>query len=156
MKKLLFTLLASAAILVAGSTDAKAQNGNTAVGLAIDFGDGSTLVGPHLKHFFNSNGAINAELLFGDNITFIQAMYQYHGPIKGANGLKWYLGGGPSIGLYKGGSSFYLVPMAGLDLKFGASPISGSFDWRPRLYLGDSYGSNFSAGRFGLGLRYHF
>ena len=53
MKKLLFTLIAGAALFTTSITDVKAQDYKTAAGLAIDFGDGSTLVGPHIKHFFN-------------------------------------------------------------------------------------------------------
>ncbi len=155
MKKLLFTLLACTILFTFSATTAKAQSYKTGLGLAIDFGDGQTLVGPHIKHFFNANGAINGEVLFGKHSTFLQAMYQYHGQVKGASGLKWYIGGGPSIQLYDGGSSFYLVPMAGLDLKFKSAPLAASFDWRPRLYLGDN-NSDFNAGRFGLGFRYTF
>ncbi len=156
MKKLLFTLLAGGALFLGSASNLSAQDYKTGAGLAVDFGDGATLAGPHIKHFFNANGAVNAELLFGNSVTYIQGMYQHHGQIKDAGGLKWYAGVGPSIALYKGGSSFYLMPMAGLDLKIPSAPLSASFDWRPRLYLGDSAGSNFTAGRFGLGFRYTF
>ena len=156
MKKLLFTIIAGTALLL-NTTNASAQNYKNGVGLAVDFGEGTTFAGPHIKHFFSSTGAINGEVLFGGSTTLLQAMYQYHGTITGASGLKWYVGGGPSIQLYDGGSSFYLVPMAGLDLKFGGAPIAASFDWRPRAYLGDNpFIDNFNAGRFGLGFRYTF
>ena len=154
MKKQLF-MMAIALILGTAATNVKAQNYKTGAGLAIDFGDGSTMVGPHIKHFFSQNGAINGEILFGANSTLLQAMYQYHGNIKDVSGLNWYLGGGPSLQLYDNGSNFYLVPMAGVDLKFKSAPLAASFDWRPRLYIGDN-NSDFNAGRFGLGFRYTF
>lgn len=155
MKKLFFTCLAATALLINSTTTVKAQSYKTGLGLAIDFGNGATLVGPHIKHFFNANGAINGEVLFANRSTFLQAMYQYHGQVRGASGLKWYVGGGPSIQLYDGGSSFYLVPMTGLDLKFKGAPLAASFDWRPRWYIGDN-NSDFNAGRFGFGFRYTF
>ena len=152
MKKLLF-IFAIAVFLSLGFNNLKAQSYKTGLGLAIDFGDGATFVGPHIKHFVNQNGAINGEILFGSNSTLLQAMYQYHGNIKEVNGLNWYLGGGPSLQLYDSGSSFYLIPMAGVDLKFKGAPIAASFDWRPRLHFGNS-NSDFNPGRFGLGFRY--
>ena len=155
MKKLLFTLLGCAALFAFTSADVKAQNYKTGVGLGIDFGDGATLVGPSLRHHFSRSAALQGEVLFGGNSTFIQAFLQYNTPIKRASGLDFYAGGGPSIQLYDGGSSFYLVPQAGLDYKINGAPLAIALDWRPRLYLGDG-GSDFSAGRFGLGFRYTF
>ena len=52
MKRLFFTFITGAALFTMSITNAKAQDYKTAAGLAIDFGDGATLVGPHIKHFF--------------------------------------------------------------------------------------------------------
>lgn len=131
-----------------------AQSYKTSAGLQIDFGDGSTLVGPNIKHFFDANSAIKGEVLFGNSITFLQAFYNYQKSIPGSKGLDWYIGGGPSLGLYSGGSSFYLRPMVGLDYKFGGIPFAMSFDWRPFIYLGNAGGSRFTAARFGINFNY--
>ncbi|MFC3561951.1 hypothetical protein [Pedobacter jamesrossensis] len=155
MKKLLFTIFGCAALFALTTTEVKAQNYKTGVGLGLDFGDGATLVGPSLRHHFGRKGAVQAEVLFGGNSTFLQAFLQYNTAIKGADGLDFFAGGGPSLQLYDGGSSFYLVPMAGVDYKIKGAPLAVALDWRPRIYLGDN-GSNFSAGRFGLGFRYTF
>ena len=149
MKKLLII----GSIFLADSGSASAQSYKTGVGLGIDFGDGATLVGPAIKHFFTPQSAVKGELLFGSGATFLQAFYQYHGAFSEGRGLSWYLGGGPSVGFGNGNSAFYLVPMAGIDFKIPDAPIAMSFDWRPRLYLGDG-GSDFAAGRFGLGFNY--
>lgn len=139
------------------ATSVSAQGYKTAAGLQIDFGDGSTLVGPAIKHFFSNNNAVEGEVLFGNHITFLQAFYQYQKEIPNAKGLEWYLGGGPSLGLYSGGSSFYLRPMVGLDYKINDVPLALSFDWRPFIYLGsNSFGSRFTGARFGLGFKYVF
>jgi hypothetical protein len=154
MKKLLFTLIAGFALTVNLST-ANAQAYKTGVGLNIDLGDGGTFVGPHIKHFFNTNSAIEGDVLFGSGSTVIQALYQYNAPIKGAAGLIWYIGAGPGIQLYTGGSTFLIRPVTGLDYKIAQAPLAVSFDWRPFFAIYDG-GSNFTAARFGLSFKYTF
>jgi hypothetical protein len=153
MRKII--ILAGLALLFSAARINAQSSYQTALGLGIDFGDGATLVGPSVKHFFAPNHAGQAEILFGDRTTFITALYEYNKDFPNAKGLKWYLGIGPSIGLYKGGSSFYIRPVAGLDYKINDVPLDFAFDWRPALYLGDN-GSDFNAARFGLGFRYAF
>lgn len=155
MKKLLFTLIAAVAITSMNVNEAKAQNYKTGLGLAIDFGNGSTFVGPSIKHFFNANSAIEGDIIFGGNSTIIQGFYQYHGQISGAQGLAWYVGGGPGVQLYDGGSTFLLRPMVGLDFKIPSAPIGFAFDWRPAMQFYDG-GSDFEPARFGLGIKYTF
>jgi hypothetical protein len=152
-KRLLTTFLAFISLLI-NTYQIKAQDYKTSIGLAIDFGNGATFAGPSIKSFLNTKAAINGEVLFGANATLLQAMYQYHGEIRDVDGLKWFAGGGPSLQLQSWGSNLYLVPMAGLEFKFKEVPISSSFDWRPRLFVGRH--SDFSSGRFGLGFKYHF
>jgi len=127
----------------------------TAVGLTIDFGRGPTLVGPAVKHFFRPNQAGQFEVLFGNNYTQIDALYEYHGPIENAAGLKWYAGIGPGVGLYDGGSNFLIKPLGGLDYKINNVPLDFHFDWRPTVTFYDG-GSDFEPARFSLGFRYAF
>lgn len=153
MKKLF--LLAALTALFATNTFAQRGSGyTTALGLGIDFGDGSTLVGPSIKHFFNRNDAIQGDLLFGGDATWIGGSYNYHQSFKEASELKWYIGLGPQVALYDGGSTWYLRPAAGLDYKIKSAPISLVFDWRPAIGLSDHVGT--AAARFGLGFRYAF
>lgn len=154
IKKLIFTIIPGV-FLLALSMNVKAQSYKTSLGLGIDFGNGATMVGPSIKHFFSVDDAIAGDILFGSNSTLIQAFYQHHFPVKGAAGLKFYVGGGPGVNLYEGGSTFIIRPMTGLDYKVKDAPIAFNFDWRPGLFLYDG-GSEFEAGRFGLGIRYTF
>jgi len=128
------------------------------IGLGLDFGTGQTLVGPSFKHFFNANSALQPELLFGDHTTRLQVFYQYHQGISGAQGLNWYIGGGPGVNFFKYGNydntTFLLIPQAGLDFKIPGAPIALDFDWRPTAFIGDN--SDFEAGRFGFGFRFTF
>ena len=155
MRKLLFTFITGAALLAVSANSVKAQDYKTAAGLAIDFGDGSTLVGPHIKHFFNANGAIEGDVLFGRGATFIQALYLYHGDIKGANGLRWNVGVGPGVAIGDNNTNFLVRPNAGLDYKISGAPLGIGLDWRPAWQFFDG-GNDFNAARFQLGFRYIF
>ena len=137
------------------TVQSKAQAYKTAGGLTVEFGDGATLVGPGVKYFFSEGNAISGEVLFGGGATFLQAFYQYQKSFPSAKNLQWYLGGGPSLGIGNGNTAFNLRPMAGLDYKLADVPLACSFDWRPNIYLGsNSYGSRFTAARFGIGIKY--
>ena len=159
MKKLLFTIIAAATLFTVNLSTVKAQNYKTGLGLGLDFGNGSTLVGPSVKHFFTSRDAGQAEILFGNHTTAINLFYQYHGDFTGASGLKWFVGIGPSLHFFDfagyNNTTFAIKPTAGLDFKIPSAPISFAFDWRPSIFFGDN-DTNFEAGRFGLGFRYTF
>ncbi len=142
-------------LIVFGVSTSNAQsNYTTALGLGIDFGDGQTLVGPSVKHFFTENHAGLGEVTFGDNVTYLTLMYQYHDAFPNASGLKWFAGVGPSIAFFDGDSDFLLRPVAGLDFKINNVPLAFSFDWRPWIYFGGD--GDFEPARFGLGFRYAF
>lgn len=147
--------LSMIALFVAISFAATAQSPyRTAGGLFIDVGDGSTLVGPTIKHFFTGENAIAGSVLFGNNSTFLSAEYSYNKPIAGAEGLYWNVGVGPQLGFWSGETFLYVRPAAGLEFKIPSAPLALSFDWRPMWYLGNN--SNFNAGRFGLSFKYAF
>ena len=154
MKKLVATSVLFGALLFGFST-AKAQTYKTGAGLLVDVGEGSTLVGPHVKHFFTRNSAGEFALLFGDHTTTIQGLYQYNQGISGAKGLQWYLGMGPAVSFGEHHTWFSLVPVLGLDYKVSGAPVDLFFDWRPRAVF-DEHDSDFLAGRFGLGMRITF
>jgi hypothetical protein len=151
MKRLLTIVLAITAFGIMGSN---AQVYTGAVGLGLDFGDGQTLVGPSGKYFFAPEHAGQAEVLFGDGVTFIQLMYAYHGEFSGADGLQWYAGAGPSFGIASGDSAIGIRPLVGLDYKIAEVPLAFSFDWRPAIFF--ESGSDFEPARFAFGFRYAF
>jgi hypothetical protein len=152
MKKFLFLALAAFTL---GSNVVTAQSDYTfAAGLGLDLFSGVTLVGPSTKYFFAEEHAGLAEVMFETNLTTITALYEYHGAISGADGLKWFAGAGPSI-LFFGngiGAEVALRPVVGLEYKINNVPLAFSFDWRPFIGLGDILGNE--VGAFGLGIRY--
>ncbi len=151
MKK---TIILCFAFIAFATTSFYAQSNYTiAAGLGLDLFSGATLVGPSAKFFFAEEHAAQAEILFESGLTTITGLYEYHGDISGAEGLKWFAGGGPSIFLFGNGfgSELALRPTAGLDYKINGAPLAFSFDWRPLIGLGD-LGNE--VGAFGLGIRY--
>lgn len=139
--------------------ESKAQDGgadyNTAIGLTvggIDFRG----VGISAKHFFKPSAAGEANLTFYDYAISIDVLYEYHSDIANAAGLKWYVGGGPSLIIPEGGGDvgIGLVPVIGLDYKFNEIPINLAFDWRPFFLLTPD--TDFEASSFGLSIRYAF
>lgn len=78
-------------LFVFGFSSLNAQNYRNALGLAIDFGDGPTLVGPQYKHSFDGSNALNAQVLFGNHTTAIGFDYSYNQKFAGS-GLWWYVG----------------------------------------------------------------
>lgn len=154
-KKIAFT---TTLCLLAFSLQTRAQNNTqiyqNAVGFALDFGEGLTGAGASFKHFFNANSAGEADLLFYDDIVSIGAYYEYHGKIKNASGLQWYLGLGPQFFFAKETTDIAARIPIGLDYKLPNIPLVFNFDWRPYFRLNND--SDFIAARFGVGIRFIF
>lgn len=131
-----------------------AQTYRTGVGLFVDFGDGRTYAGPHIKHFFSAHNAGQAMILFAGNRTLIGAEYSYNDQIRGANGLSWYVGIGPQAVIRRNDSFFHIKPAVGLEFKIPGAPLATSFDWRPTWVLHDD--SHFVPGRFGFAFKFTF
>ena len=112
----------------------------TAIGAKAYFGDGS-IGGINIKHFVNANGALEGTLLFRRHFMGIEGLYDWHGAVNGANGLKWYVGGGGLLlfptnkDKYGGETSFSLRGTLGLDYKFTGAPIDVAFDLNPVFTL---------------------
>lgn len=164
--KNLFLLFLVASILTVCMQDATAQSRyRTALGLGIDLGDGPTLVGPQVKHFFDATNAGNAQVLFGNDITILGVDYSYNQAISGANGLSWYVGIGPQLAFIDNGrwwfgdddwdgneTFFALRPAVGLEFKIPSAPLAFHFDWKPWWNLTNN--SDFEPARFSLGFKF--
>lgn len=112
-----------------------------------------------VKHFIKSNAALEGIGYFWERGTRITGLYEFHGNITNAPGLKWYVGPGAHIGFYNskyynGGTSIGIDGVLGLDYKFKGAPINMSIDWQPSLEFGDYDG--FGPGFGGIAIRYAF
>lgn len=111
-----------------------------------------------LKHFVNSDAALEGLGYFWDRGFRITGLYEIHGNISGAPGLRWYIGPGAHVGFYNnkwgGGSSVGLDGVLGLDYKINTAPINLSIDWQPSFEFGD--GRGFTGNWGGFAIRYTF
>lgn len=144
----------------AQSRSANSSSYRTALGVKVWDGGGITL-----KHFFNPSHAGELIGYFWRNGVRFTGLYEIHGNIEGASGLRWYIGPGAHIGFYdydgrgnnrndRDGTYVGVDGVLGLDYKFNSAPINLSIDWQPSIEFGD--GRGFYGGWGGLGIRYTF
>jgi len=150
-------------IVISSQAQSKSTNSSsykTALGVKVWDGGGISL-----KHFFNKNAG---ELIayFWRHGFRLTGLYEIHGDISGAPGLKWYVGPGVHVGFYndryyyrgyyygEGHTAVGIDGVIGLDYKFNRAPINLSLDWQPSFEFGDHTGFYGSWG--GLGVRYTF
>ena len=132
-----------------GSAQALGRNYKTAVGFKF-YPTGVTV-----KHFVKSNAALEGIGYFWNDGFRITGLYEYHGNINGAPGLKWYVGPGAHIGFWNNGyyrerhweidederrrAYLGLDGVLGLDYKINKAPINLSLDWQPSVSFGRGY-----------------
>jgi len=137
----------------AQSSSSNSYSYKTALGVKVWDGGGISL-----KHFFSGNNAGELIGYFWSHGVRITGLYEIHGPINGAPGLKWYIGPGVHIGFYNtkwGDGTFAGIDgVLGLDYKFRGAPINLSIDWQPSFEFGPDRG--FYGNWGGLGIRYTF
>jgi len=165
MRKVVATtlvLVIFSAMVQAQSRSTNSTSYETALGVKVWDGGGISL-----KHFFNGNNAGELIGFFWNSGFRLTGLYEIHGPIAGAPGLKWYIGPGLHIGAYNdhhhhneddhyhdSHGSIGIDGVLGLDYKFNGAPINLSIDWQPSFEFADGHGFNGSWG--GLGIRYTF
>jgi hypothetical protein len=159
MRKLTMAVLA--VFLFVATANAQKDGGGhdyrTALGVKVWDGGGISL-----KHFFNERGAGELIAFFWNRGFRLTGLYEIHGDIPGASGLKWYIGPGAHVGFYDytrgnnkvDGTFIGIDGVLGLDYKFNGAPINISLDWQPSFEFGDYVGFNGNWG--GLGIRYTF
>ncbi|WP_225872487.1 hypothetical protein [Pedobacter polaris] len=158
MKKLLFTLITGVALLAISSSDVKAQDYKNAIG-----GRFGSANGISFKTGLNDNAMLEliGNFRSKNSVNHIQitGLYEVYNPIKGAEGLNWFYGGGATVGSvkvkgYDGDIYLGLNGVLGLDYKFKGAPINLSLDWIPTLLLTPD--TDFYSGDIGLGVRFTF
>ncbi len=150
MKKVSVFLFAFICLAVAG---ANAQTYQTALGAKFYTGDGS-VGGINIRHATTTNTALEGSLLFFSGGIGVEGLYEYQGPINGAEGLQYFVGGGGLLGFGTGhnnGTTFALRLTGGLDYKFADAPINVSLGLDPFFQLAPTTGSHLA---LGIGLRY--
>ena len=152
-----------ASIIFTAAFNAKAQNTGSSyqTALGIKFYPGAV----SLKSFIAPNRALEGlGYFYGDGFR-LTGLYEIHGDIEGAEGLKWYVGPGAHIAVWNdtwkkanpdrnSGVAIGIDGVLGLDYKFKGAPINMSLDWQPSFnFVGYNY---FEGGWGGLAVRYTF
>src|SRR5437870_263426 len=79
------------------------QSYKTGIGLRL----GGTAQGITVKHFINSDGALEGIVSFGWHSFLITGLYEKHQRFANAEGLSWFYGGGAHIGFYRYGYNYF-------------------------------------------------
>ena len=127
----------------------------TALGVKVWDGGGISF-----KTFIVPNNALEVIGYFYRYGSRITGLYEIHGNIEGAPGLKWYAGPGLHLGFYD--KKYYngdravvgIDGVLGLDYKINKAPFNISLDWQPSFEFADNRG--FAGSWGGLGIRYTF
>jgi len=145
MKKI--TLLFSMFIILALSSQLKAQDYKSAIGLRLGYP-----VSISYKTFMTETNAL--ELFLGYrgysgiySYISLGALYEIHKPISDVEGLSWYYGFGASLNLFtyddayvfnddNGSFGVGLSGVIGLDYKFPSAPFNLSLDFMPTFRIG--------------------
>jgi len=158
MKKI---LLFGIIVIVGVTAKAQSMGSSYTTALGVKFYPG----GISLKHFMQPNKAIEGlGYFYSDGVRFT-GLYEIHGDITGAEGLRWYVGPGAHIGFWNDewkrdnprrddGVIIGIDGVVGLDYKIKGAPINLSVDWQPSFtFVGYNY---FEGGWGGLGIRFTF
>jgi hypothetical protein len=172
MKKILFALLFSVAVLFMHSASAQetepaqesapAQGYKTALGVRLSSSAAMVNNSISLKRFLNEKSAIEALFSFGDPLS-LGALYEIHKPFSAA-GITWFYGGGGYVGFVKEfdpnknknetNVNVGAMGVLGLDYKFVNLPLNLSLDWKPELNLVSDI--NFEPAAIGFTARFTF
>jgi hypothetical protein len=137
-----YLLLSLLALSIGFALPSKAQYRNA---LGVRLGDS---FGVTYKTFIQSDRALdfilNVRSRKNQSDFALTGLYEVHNPIAGAEGLRWYYGGGGSLGSinYRNeeddrDNDLYLSVdgVLGLDYVIPGSPLNVSLDWKPALVL---------------------
>lgn len=154
MKKLMLLVVVGCIASTPLNAQSMGRSYKTALGVKVWDGAGISF-----KTFVSPTNALEVIGYFYKYGTRITGLYEIHGNISGAPGLKWYVGPGAHLGFYKN-KPFENQTVAGidgvlgLDYKVNKAPLNLSIDWQPSFEFADGRGFVGSWG--GLGIRYTF
>jgi hypothetical protein len=155
MKKLFFAGLIFLGVATANAQSKSENSSNYRTALGVKVFDG---IGISFKHFLTDRNALELIGFFWNKGTRITGLYEIHGPISGAQGLKWYIGPGAHVGVYNSkngdGTFIGIDGVIGLDYKFRGAPINLALDWQPTFEFGTNRG--FYGAWLALAIRYTF
>jgi len=151
MKKLILTLFSATIFLAASAQNSTAEGPDykTAIGAKLWTGGGISV-----KTFIKDNNALEFIGYFDRYGTRITGLYEIHGNLSSEGALKWYVGPGAHVGLYKGITAVGIDGVVGIDYKFTNMPLNLALDWQPSFELGSGTRNGFNANWGGFAIRF--
>lgn len=151
MKKVLFlfSFLLSLNFVMGQNSTANSDVYKTAIGVKIWTGAGVSI-----KTFIKDNHALEFIGYFDRWGTRITGLYEIHGNLSSEGSLKWYVGPGAHVGLYKGITAVGVDGVVGIDYKFSNLPLNIALDWQPAFELGSGDRNGFYGNWGGLAVRF--
>lgn len=151
MKQHVFILLLmmSGSAVVAQNSTSNSNDYKTAVGIKVWNGGGA-----NLKTFLSEKTALEFTGFFYNRGTRITGLYELHGELNTEGNLRWYLGGGAHVSLYKGYTGVGIDGVIGLDYKVPTAPLNIALDWQPAVELGSGSYNGFYGNWGGLAIRF--
>jgi hypothetical protein len=143
MRKPMFLIPALLFLFATTRSFAQAEGESYSTAIGVKFWPGAISI----KHFTSDNRALEGLASFWVNGFRFTGLYEIHGDVSGAPGLKWYVGPGAHIGVYNGGVTYHgyfygggalslgVDGVLGLEYKFDTAPIAISVDVQPYLEL---------------------
>jgi hypothetical protein len=154
MKKFFSLLLIFILSVIEVDAQSMGRSYQTALGVKVYDGAGISF-----KTFIAPNNALEFVSYFNRYGTRLTGLYEIHGNIAGAAGLRWYVGPGAHITIYNRKNYSYgtvagLDGVLGLDYKINNAPLNLSIDWQPSFEFAG--GRGFVGNWGGIGIRYTF
>jgi hypothetical protein len=155
MRKLFLTLfvITGLGFIASAQEQEQASNQDYKLGLGIRLSNASPTLSNSVsvKYFMYNGNALEGLISFGTRFG-LGGLYEFHKPLNGTPGLKWYYGAGAYVGFQS--HDVYLGPtgVIGLDYKFEKIPLNLSLDWKPELDILPRI--NFVPDGFGLTARF--
>ncbi|THU38444.1 hypothetical protein FAM09_17405 [Niastella caeni] len=159
--KRIVALLGLMTLLTVSRTQAQSMGSEYRTAIGAKFWPGGLTV----KHFIRDNRALEGIAYFWGHGFRFTGLYEVHGDINGAPGLKWYVGPGAHFGVYNerwhrngeyyddGDASLGVDGVLGLDYKINGAPIALSLDINPYVeFLNGAYVGVWG----GLGIKFTF
>lgn len=152
-------LILTVALIVSSASFAQPNGSTYQTAIGAKFYPGAFSI----KHFTQKDRALEGLAYFWNYGFRFTGLYEIHGDVNGAPGLKWYIGPGAHIGFWndtwknryptrENGVAIGVDGILGLDYKVKGAPLNFSIDWQPSFnFIGYSY---FESGWGGFAIRY--
>lgn len=150
----IFIAMVVAVVLTVSSVTAQNNSSDYKTALGVKFYP----TGVTVKHFISPKNALEGIGYFFNYGARVTGLYEIHGNINNAGGLRWYVGPGVHVGFYNnkygGGTALGVDGVLGLDYKITGAPLNLSVDWQPSIEFGSGFNNGFTGNWGGIAIRY--